>query len=70
MNLQAEILSTKFTKSVIRSRRAYTYSEAQATIDDSKQKGPLAVSLRGLNQLAKIMKKNRMDKGCKIGTYQ
>ena len=63
MNLQAEILSTKFTKSVIRSRRAYTYSEAQATIDDSKQKGPLAVSLRGLNQLAKIMKQKRLEQG-------
>ena len=59
----AQIVSTRFAKSVIRSRRAFTYAEAQATIDDAAQKGPLAVSLRALNQLAKVMKKKRMHEG-------
>ncbi|XP_046644845.1 exosome complex exonuclease RRP44-like [Daphnia pulicaria] len=59
----AEIQKTRFTKSVIRSRRAFTYAEAQCNIDDSLQQNELAKSLRGLNKLAKILKKNRMDKG-------
>lgn len=59
----AEILKTRFTKSVIRSRRAFTYAEAQCSIDDSLQQNELAKSLRGLNRLAKIMKKTRMDQG-------
>lgn len=59
----AKIQKTRFIKSVIRSRRAYTYAEAQCAIDDPLQQNALAQSLRGLNQLAKIMKKNRMDMG-------
>ena len=59
----AKILKTRFTKSVIRSRRAFTYAEAQCTIDDSIQQTELAKSLRGLNRLAKVMKKCRMDQG-------
>ena len=59
----AKIKKTRFTKSVIRSRRAYTYAEAQCAIDDPVQQNDLVKSLRGLNQLAKIMKKNRMDLG-------
>ena len=59
----AEIKKTRFTKSVIRSRRAFTYAEAQCSIDDPLQQNELAMSLRGLNKLAKIMKKNRMDQG-------
>jgi exosome complex exonuclease DIS3/RRP44 len=58
-----EIKSTRFTKSVIRSRRAFTYAEAQCAIDDSMQQNALAVSLRGLNNLAKIFKKNRIEQG-------
>ena len=59
----AEIKSTRFTKSVIRSRRAFTYGEAQCCIDDPNQQNELANSLRGLNHLAKIMKKMRMEQG-------
>lgn len=33
------------------------------TIDDRNQENALAVSLRGLNQLAKIMKSRRMEQG-------
>lgn len=65
MNADADILNTRFTKSVIRSRRAFTYAEAQCAIDDPLQQNELAKSLRGLNKFAKIMKKNRMDMGYK-----
>jgi len=59
----AEIKKMSFAKSVIRSRRAYTYAEAQCCVDDPIQQHSLAVSLRGLNRLAKILKKKRMDLG-------
>ena len=59
----AEIQKTTFSKSVIRSRRAFTYAEAQCCIDDPIQESALAVSLRGLNKLAKILKKKRMELG-------
>ena len=63
MTADAQIVKTDVTKSVIRSRKALTYAEAQMTIDDCSQENALAVSLRGLNQLAKIMKTRRMEKG-------
>ncbi len=59
----ARVLDTRLVKSVIRSRRAFTYAEAQMCIDDAGQQGPLAASLRRLDALAKILKKRRMDNG-------
>jgi len=64
MTKQAEIISTRFCKSIIRSRQAMTYEEAQIKIDDLTQHDCLAKSLRGLNSLAKILKKRRIDNGC------
>lgn len=63
MTKKAEIVNTKFHKSVIKSRKAMTYEEAQLKIDDKSQNDSLAVSLRNLNNLAKILKKRRMKKG-------
>lgn len=63
MNKKAEIINTKFHKSIIRSRRAMTYEEAQLKIDDASQKDALAISLRNLNSLAKKLKKKRMENG-------
>lgn len=59
----ARILSTKFHKSVIKSRAAMTYEEAQMAIDDKKRNDEVAVSLRILNMLAKKLKKGRLDNG-------
>lgn len=59
----AEIVSTRFHKSVIKSKSAMTYEAAQAVIDDVSDNSELALSLRGLNSLAKILKKRRMDNG-------
>jgi len=40
-----------------------TYEEAQLIIDDSSQQDDLALGLRGLNNLAKILKKRRVENG-------
>lgn len=63
MNSDANIINTRFCKSVIRSRRAMTYEEAQIKIDDVNQNDVLAKSLRNLNNFAKKLKKKRTDKG-------
>ena len=60
---EADIISTNFTKSIIRSREAFTYAEAQMRIDDPNQNDNVTVGLRGLNHLAKILKKKRIDAG-------
>jgi exoribonuclease R len=45
-----------------------TYEEAQIKIDDPTQHDNLAKSLRGLNTLAKILKKRRIENGYVITT--
>ncbi|XP_034936260.1 exosome complex exonuclease RRP44 [Chelonus insularis] len=66
MDHDANIIGTKFCKSVIRSRRAMTYEEAQLLIDDPSQQDPITLSLRGLNNLAKKMKKRRHENGALV----
>ena len=60
---EAKILSTKFHKSIIRSRRAMTYEEAQNKIDDPNDNDALATGRRILRKLSKVMKKLRTDNG-------
>ncbi|XP_037322233.2 exosome complex exonuclease RRP44 [Pungitius pungitius] len=62
MNHEAEIIKTRFTKSVINSKASLTYAEAQMMIDTTKN-DDVTKSLRGLNKLAKILKKQRIQKG-------
>ncbi|KAL4433106.1 hypothetical protein ABPG77_006533 [Micractinium sp. CCAP 211/92] len=59
----AEVVSSQFTKSVIRSRAALTYAEAQSRIDDERLTDELSTNLRTMNQLAKILRKKRADRG-------
>ncbi|XP_026737585.1 exosome complex exonuclease RRP44 [Trichoplusia ni] len=59
----ANVLSTKFHKSVIKSASAMTYEEAQIAIDDKSRKDKIVSSLRILNALAKKLKKKRLDNG-------
>ncbi|XP_013165048.1 PREDICTED: exosome complex exonuclease RRP44 [Papilio xuthus] len=59
----ANVLSTNFHKSVIKSRSAMTYEEAQLIIDDVSREDEIAQSLRTLNILAKKMKQKRLDNG-------
>ncbi|OMO55680.1 Ribonuclease II/R [Corchorus capsularis] len=63
MTPEAEILSTRFTKSVIKSCAALSYVEAQARMDDSRLIDPLTTDLRNMNSLAKIMRQRRIDRG-------
>lgn len=59
----ALVLNTRFTKSVICSRAALTYQEAQARIDDQRLHDEVTVSLRAMNRVAKIMRQRRMERG-------
>ncbi|KAK2824440.1 hypothetical protein Q5P01_021615 [Channa striata] len=63
MNHKAEILKTRFTKSVINSKASLTYAEAQMRIDDTLKNDDITNSLRGLNKLAKILKRQRIENG-------
>ncbi|KAA3459095.1 exosome complex exonuclease RRP44-like protein A [Gossypium australe] len=63
MTPDAEIISTRFTKSVIKSCGALSYVEAQARMDDSRLMDPLTTDLRNMNALAKIMRQRRIDRG-------
>lgn len=63
MDKNANILNTRFHKSIIRSRAAMTYEEAQMTINDKSKNDSIAISLRNLNMLAKILKQRRLEKG-------
>lgn len=66
MNHEAKILKTDFFKSIILSRAALTYEEAQLRIDDSSKNDNITKSLRYLNKLAKILKKRRIDNGALV----
>lgn len=63
MNHEAEILKTRFTKSIINSKASLTYAEAQMKIDDTTMNDDITKSLRGLNKLAKILKRRRIENG-------
>ncbi|KAI3428619.1 hypothetical protein D9Q98_007442 [Chlorella vulgaris] len=59
----AEILSSRFTKSVIRSRAALTYAEAQSRIDDPRLTDDISTNLRSLNALARVLRRKRTQRG-------
>lgn len=59
----AEVVHVKFTKSVIRSREAFSYEQAQIRIDDKNQKDELTEGMRTLLMLSKKLRQKRMDAG-------
>ncbi|KAK5162650.1 hypothetical protein LTR04_003166 [Oleoguttula sp. CCFEE 6159] len=59
----ADIVKSEFTKSVIRSREAFAYEQAQARIDDKSQRDDLTQGMRTLLMLSKKLKQKRMDAG-------
>ncbi|KAL2912650.1 exosome catalytic subunit dis3 [Polyrhizophydium stewartii] len=59
----AEVVSTRFTKSVIRSKASLTYDEAQARLDDPKMTDSVSMSIKALNMLAKKLRARRMAAG-------
>jgi len=60
---EAEIKSTEFCRTVICSRRAFTYGEAQQRIDDKSLDDDITQSLRALNSIAKQLRSMRLEKG-------
>ncbi|KAL9116336.1 MAG: hypothetical protein Q9187_007142 [Circinaria calcarea] len=59
----AEIVNSMYTKSVIRSREAFSYEQAQLRIDDRSQKDELTEGMRTLLMLSKKLRQKRMDAG-------
>ncbi|KAJ2933461.1 hypothetical protein H1R20_g3629, partial [Candolleomyces eurysporus] len=59
----ADIVNVRFTKSVIASKAAFTYEEAQIRKDDPNQKDDLTEGIRLLNSIAIKLKAKRMAAG-------
>lgn len=59
----AEIVRSEFSKSVIKSKEAFSYEQAQIRIDDNSQQDDLTNAMRALLMLSKKLKKGRMDAG-------
>ncbi|KAF9529933.1 hypothetical protein CPB83DRAFT_925381 [Crepidotus variabilis] len=60
---EADIVNVRFTKSVIASKAAFTYEEAQIRKDDPHLQDDLTQSIRLLNTLAQKLKAKRMAAG-------
>ncbi|KAI0944731.1 hypothetical protein AcW1_002369 [Taiwanofungus camphoratus] len=63
LTADAEIVNARFTKSVIASKSAFTYEEAQIRKDDPNLNDDLTKSIRLLNTLARKLKAGRMTAG-------
>jgi exosome complex exonuclease DIS3/RRP44 len=59
----ASVISSTFTKSVILSKNAFSYEQAQIRIDDPSQTDSLTQSMRTLLRLSIILRQKRMDAG-------
>ena len=62
----ADIKGVKFFRSVIKSRAAMTYAEAQAKLDQGNMKDQVTASLFRLNSLAKKLKQKRINNGALV----
>lgn len=60
---EADIVRADYTKSVIKSREAFAYEQAQIRVDDQSQQDDLTNGIRMLMMLSKRLKKKRMDAG-------
>ncbi|KAK6019890.1 RNB-like protein [Ostertagia ostertagi] len=63
MTSDAEILDTKYHKSLICSKAALTYEKAQEFIDDPNLNDDVTIGLRGLMKLSKVLNKRRTANG-------
>jgi len=61
MNDKAEVKNSRIVKTVIKSDRRFTYEEAQAVIETGE--GEFKEEILKLNELAQILRKNRMAAG-------
>ncbi|ROT36957.1 mitotic control protein dis3 [Sodiomyces alkalinus F11] len=60
---EADVVNARFTKSVIKSREAFSYEQAQLRIDDASQQDDLTQGMRTLMMLSKKLKQKRLDAG-------
>lgn len=63
MTPDGKIVNTDFTKSIISSREAFSYAEAQARIDDPSKTDELTEGMRVLLKFSKQLKQGRIDAG-------
>jgi len=63
LDQNADIVNKSFTKSVIRSREAFSYEQAQLRIDDKSQQDDLTNGMRHLMMLSKKLRAKRMAAG-------
>jgi exosome complex exonuclease DIS3/RRP44 len=63
LTTNADIVSSRYTKSVIQSKEAFSYEQAQLRIDDKSQQDDLTNGMRSLLMLSKKLKQQRMDAG-------
>ncbi|KAF4510628.1 hypothetical protein G6O67_002504 [Ophiocordyceps sinensis] len=63
VDANAGIVGSRFTKSVIKSREAFSYQQAQLRIDDKSQQDELTEGMRTLLMLSKRLRKKRMEAG-------
>ncbi|KAF6069412.1 RNB domain family protein [Candida albicans] len=59
----ANIVNVNYMKSIIKSRQAFSYEQAQLRIDDPSQQDDLTKSMRILLKLSKKLKQKRLDAG-------
>jgi len=59
MNEGGSVLKRWFGRTVIKSNHRFTYAEAQALIEGAGDRQPLAKEIKKLNQLAKLLRKER-----------
>ncbi|CAF4633958.1 unnamed protein product, partial [Rotaria sp. Silwood1] len=62
----AKIIKTIFHKSIIKSKSAMTYEQAQTIKDDSGINDEIALSLRHLHSIAAQLRQKRLDKGALV----
>lgn len=63
MDEDANIINVDYTKSIIKSREAFAYEQAQLRIDDQSQQDDLTLGMRILLKLSKKLKQKRLDAG-------
>ncbi|RMG39361.1 MAG: ribonuclease R, partial [Methanobacteriota archaeon] len=60
---RGEVVDYDIRKSIIHSKRRYTYEEVQAIIDDENSDDPFAPILRDMHRLSRILREKRMAMG-------
>lgn len=60
------VVSRRYTKGIIHSKKAFEYSEAMDLINDTSDRSELAIGLRQLLRVSRILKQRRLEKGALV----